>query len=183
MMKLPFAKGQPICLSLNVSAMVCIHTLVTRIQSKVISLNPYNNISISTQTYCFNLFKLQDNFSHKHDDVIKWKHFQRNWPFVQGIHCSPVNSQHKRPVTGSFDVFFDLRLNKRLSKQSWGRWFETISCPLWRHHNECHFNSLRLSDAIQQCRTWSSLGTAVIGHLSSNKPSPKPMQTIYELKP
>ena len=31
----------------------------------------------------------------------------------------------QRPVTRSFDVFFDLRLNKRLSKQSWGWWFET----------------------------------------------------------
>ena len=39
----------------------------------------------------------------------------------------------QRPVTRSFDVFFDLRLNIRLSKQSWGWWFETPSRPLWRH--------------------------------------------------
>ena len=30
-----------------------------------------------------------------HDDVIKWKHFPRHWPFVRGIHRSPVNSPHK----------------------------------------------------------------------------------------
>ena len=30
-----------------------------------------------------------------HDDVIKWKHFPRNWLFVRGIHRSPVNSPHK----------------------------------------------------------------------------------------
>ena len=42
----------------------------------------------------------------------------------------------QRPVTRSFGVFFDLHLNKRLSKQWWGRWFETPSCPLWRHCNE-----------------------------------------------
>ena len=30
-----------------------------------------------------------------HDDVIKWKHFPRNWPFVRGIHRSPVNSPYK----------------------------------------------------------------------------------------
>ena len=30
-----------------------------------------------------------------HDDVIKWKHFPRNWPFVRGIHRSPVYSPHK----------------------------------------------------------------------------------------
>ena len=33
---------------------------------------------------------------HFHDDAIKWKHFPRNWPFVWGIHGSPVNSPHKR---------------------------------------------------------------------------------------
>ena len=31
----------------------------------------------------------------------------------------------QRPVPQSFDILFDLRLNKRLSKQSWGWWFET----------------------------------------------------------
>ena len=29
------------------------------------------------------------------DGVIKWKHFPRYWPFVRGIHWSPVNSPHK----------------------------------------------------------------------------------------
>ena len=41
----------------------------------------------------------------------------------------------QRPVTRSFDIFFDLRPNKRLSKQSGGWWFETPSPPLWRHCN------------------------------------------------
>ena len=40
-----------------------------------------------------------------------------------------------KPVTRSFDVFFDLRLNKRFSKQWWGWWFETQSRPLWRQCN------------------------------------------------
>ena len=50
---------------------------------------------------------------------------------------SPVTGEFpsQRPVTQSFDVFFGLRLHKRLSKQSWGWWFETQSCPLWRHSN------------------------------------------------
>ena len=50
---------------------------------------------------------------------------------------SPVPSEFptQRPVTRSFDVFFDLRLNKRLSKQSWGWWLETLSRLLWRHRN------------------------------------------------
>ena len=30
-----------------------------------------------------------------HDDVIRWNHFPRYWPFVRGIHRSPLNSPHK----------------------------------------------------------------------------------------
>ena len=41
----------------------------------------------------------------------------------------------QRPVTRSFGVFFDLRLNKWLNKQSWSWWFETPSRSLWRHYN------------------------------------------------
>ena len=51
---------------------------------------------------------------------------------------SPVPGEFpaQRPVTRNFDVFFDLRVKKRLSKQSWGRWFETLSRPLWCHCND-----------------------------------------------
>ena len=42
---------------------------------------------------------------------------------------------HTKPVTRSFDVFFDLCLNNRLSKQPWGWWFETPSWSLWRQCN------------------------------------------------
>ena len=52
-----------------------------------------------------------------------------------GAFTGPGEFPAQRPVTRSFDVFFDLRLNKRLSKQSWGWWFETLPCSLWRHHN------------------------------------------------
>ena len=45
----------------------------------------------------------------------------------------------------SFDVFFDLRLNKRLSKQSWGWGFETLSCPLWCHCNVLCQNQCQLT--------------------------------------
>ena len=48
---------------------------------------------------------------------------------------SPVTSElpSQRPMTRSFDVLFDLRLNKRLSKQSWGWWSEMPSRSLWRN--------------------------------------------------
>ena len=50
---------------------------------------------------------------------------------------SPITGEFptQRPVTRIFDVFFDLRLNKRFSKQSWCWWFETPSRPSWRHSN------------------------------------------------
>ena len=57
----------------------------------------------------------------------------------------------QRPVTRSFDVFFDCALNKRLSKQSWGWWFETKSRSLWRHFNEyldsSKLKSLKITDS------------------------------------
>ena len=48
---------------------------------------------------------------------------------------SPVPGEFpsQRPVTRSLDVFFDMCLNKQLSKQLWGWWFETPSRSLWRH--------------------------------------------------
>ena len=48
---------------------------------------------------------------------------------------SPVTGEFhiQRPVTHSFDVFFDRHLNKPLSKQWWDWWFETPWHPLWRH--------------------------------------------------
>ena len=51
------------------------------------------------------------------------------------------------PVTRSFDVFFDLCLNKRLSKQSWGWWFETLSRPLRRHRDgpDCYLDTTLFS--------------------------------------
>ena len=39
--------------------------------------------------------------THLYDDVIKWKHFPRYWPFVWGIHRSPVNSPHKGQWRGA----------------------------------------------------------------------------------
>ena len=70
----------------------------------------------------------------KHDAVIKWKLFR-----VTGPLCGEFTGHRlilaQRPVTRNFDVFYDLRLNKRLSKQSWGWWFETSSRSSCRHCN------------------------------------------------
>ena len=52
-----------------------------------------------------------------------------------GEFTGPGEFPAQRPVTRGFDVCFDLRLNKRLSKQPWGWWFEAPSWLLWRQCN------------------------------------------------
>ena len=56
---------------------------------------------------------------------------------METFSASPVPGEFptQRSVTRNFDVFFDLCLNKRLNKQWWGWWFETLSRSLWRHRN------------------------------------------------
>ena len=69
-----------------------------------------------------------------------WRHQMETFSALLAICAgnSPVPGEFpsQRPVTRSFDVFFDLRQIKRLSKQSWGWWFETPSHPLCRHSND-----------------------------------------------
>ena len=63
------------------------------------------------------------------DDVIKWKHFPRYWPFVRGIHRSPVNSPHKGQWRGA--LMFSLmcaRIN------SWVNNREAGDLRRYRHH-------------------------------------------------
>ena len=73
-----------------------------------------------------------------------WRHqmeiFSALLAICAGNSPVPCEFPAQRPVTRSFDIFFDLLLNKRLRKQSWGWWFETLSRPLWRHCNaRCAF--------------------------------------------
>ena len=69
-----------------------------------------------------------------------WRHQMETFSALLAI-CAESSSvtgefSAQRPVTRNFDVFVDLRLNKRLSKQSWGWLFETPSRQFWRHCND-----------------------------------------------
>ena len=78
-----------------------------------------------------------------------------NSPGTAGKSPVPGEFPAQRPVTQSFDVFFDLPLNKRFSKQSWVWWFETLSRPLWRHRNG---ESVALEELQHQpLRCWSNI--------------------------
>ena len=74
-----------------------------------------------------------------HEIEAWWRHQMTSFSALLAICAgnSPVPGEFpaQRPVTRSFDIFFGLRLNKRLSKQSWGWGFETLSRPLWRHRH------------------------------------------------
>ena len=71
-----------------------------------------------------------------------WRHQMETFSALLAICAgnSPVPGElpTQRPVTRSFDIYFDLPLNKKLSKQSWGWWLEKLSLLLWRHRNDTH---------------------------------------------
>ena len=96
-----------------------------------------------------------------------WRHQMETFSALLAICAgnSPVPGEFptQRPATRSFYVFFDLRLNKRLSKQSWGWWFETLPRPLWRH---CNIIRLRWKLA-QPCLYTTTLSRYEVGDLFS----------------
>ena len=76
-------------------------------------------------------------------DIHTWWRHQKETFSALLTFCagnSPVTGEFpaQRPVTRSFDVFFDLRLYQQLSKQWRRRWFETPWRSLWRHCNDKH---------------------------------------------
>ena len=105
-----------------------------------------------------------------------------------GEFTGPGEFPTQRPVTRSFDVYFDLRLNKRLCKQSWGWWFQTLLCPLWRHSNvwtillksylplvphnhymrQWNGSSLVQVTACRPATTWINAGSMSIGLMGTN---------------
>ena len=107
-----------------------------------------------------------------------WRHQMETFSSLLAI-CAgnspfPGEFPTQRPVTQNFGVFFDLRPNKRLSKQSRGWWFETQSCTLWRHCNVtfkwCHQALYYYSDL-----TKSHLIHPVAAGLSINAMPPSAM--------
>ena len=115
-------------------------------------LSTFHRKRISTVLMCTHLRHSYICYYSLFGDHVCLGHIKAEWPMYTWrrhhmetfsallVLCtgnSPVTGQFpsQRPVTRSFGVFFDLRPNKRLGKQSWGWWFETPSCSLWRHCN------------------------------------------------
>ena len=74
---------------------------------KTIALRMFKKVIISTRLKITHLKSKPHNPAAddlSHDDVTKWKHFPRYWPFVRGIHRSPVNSLHKGQWRGALMI-------------------------------------------------------------------------------
>ena len=130
------AKYQPFCAGLN--RLTKYRPALQWRHMSVMASQITGNTNVSQQY-------VQANSKHKSKIKQKkpttwWRHQMETFSALLAICAgnSSVSGEFpaQRPVTRSFDVFFDLRLNKRLSKQWWGWWFETLSGPLWHHCNE-----------------------------------------------
>ena len=65
------------------------NSIANALELRLLCINP------SISFWCWASEKLLNQDWEVHDDIIKWKHIPRYWPFVRGIHRSPVNSPHK----------------------------------------------------------------------------------------
>ena len=97
-----------------------------------------------------------------HDDVIKWKHFPRNWTFVRGIHRSPVNSPHKGQWSGA--LMFSLIcvwINGWVNNREAG--------VFWRHRAHYDVTLMGITDVLATQRSRAS-ATIVLTSFSRNIP-------------
>ena len=90
-----------------------------------------------------------------------WRHQMETFSALLALCAgnSPVTGEFpsQRSVTWRFDVFFDLHLDKRLSKQSRGRWFETPWRSLWRPCNDIYIYTYIYTYtplALDELRLW-----------------------------
>ena len=130
-LKISPAKWRPFCLGLNVS-------MILRLTLLVHVLPPTRSRASSTRTSmppCSCRSLAPDKPVENNDPLLR--HQMETFSVLLALCAgnSPVTSEFplQRPVTRSFDVFFDLGLNKLLSKRLWLWWFEMPSRSLWRH--------------------------------------------------
>ena len=101
-----------------------------------------------------------------------WRHQMETFSALLALCAgnSPVTGEFplQRPVTQRF-MFSDLRLNKRLSAQSWGWWFETPLCSLWRHCNPNQMN-------VERTGLWNNMACL----LTSLVPLMKAVQLCFK---
>ena len=95
---------------------------------------------VSQQQWSWRLYQITAPYNNFNTPImIWWRHqmgtFSTLLAFARGIHRSPVNSPHKGQWRGASMFSLICALNKQLSKQYWGWWFEMPLRPLWRRCN------------------------------------------------
>ena len=127
---------------LKMALLVSMH--VARIYSPSLNMSMFNFWNVYCDVVCIIVLKLTvlwwdpipaNIYVLNHDDVIKWKHFPRYWPFVRGIHRSPVNSPHKGQWRGALMFSLICAWISGWANNREAGDFETPSRPLWRHCN------------------------------------------------
>ena len=98
------------------------------------------------------------NLQNDHDDVIRWKHFPRHWPFVRGIHRSPVNSLHKGHWGGALMLSFIC-----VWTNGWADHWDAGDLKRHRTHNDVtvmvtEYDDLRHNRSLPNPVLWSPLG-------------------------
>ena len=104
------------------------------------SLNVLHSSQLRCMQYCQQFASNIYSIKHTPQDTTWWRHQMETFSALLSL-CvgnSPFTSEFstQRPMMQNFDVLFDLRLNKQLSKQLWYWWFEMPSHSLWCHCNE-----------------------------------------------
>ena len=118
--------------------------------------------------------KCLSNETNKQKKWIWWRHQMETFSALLDLCAgySPVTGEFpaQRPVTRIFDVFFDLFLNKRLSKQSWGWWSETLSRSLWLHCNikKMHFKNVLCPMTALMSRPQCALISNTFSYITRN---------------
>ena len=122
---------------------LCLYQLMWLCSKQIVLPTTHINIYNMYDKNCMHPFVncMYCNFpriNYSRNSMFPWWRRQMETFFALLVLCGgnpPVIGEFlsQRPVTPSFDVFFYLRLNKRLCKQSRRRWFDTPLRPLWRH--------------------------------------------------
>ena len=101
------------------------------------------------------LITIHDMFPSLYDESVMTSSniFRVTGPLC-GELTGPDEIPAQRPVTRRYDVFFDLRLNKRLSKQPWGWWFETPSWSLWRFIDFIAIRCIKCQGLVRKAITY-----------------------------
>ena len=120
--------------------------LISSLDAKLIKCCAWNTINSIDQHFNIYIYIHCIELSRKGMEQHMMTSSNGNIFRVTGHLCGEFTGPRWIPHTKASDAelwcFFALRLNKRLSKQSWGWWLETLSHPLWRHRNETHHRCL-----------------------------------------